>query len=214
MKEKSLSVLFVTGIFYPDVGGPAIHVCRFAEHLTKKGHKVHIITYTKNTKKDTFSFPVSRISFGPKLFRWSVFFITVLLYTPFYKIIYVHDLTAAGVPGVFAAKIFRKKVLLRNAGDQLWERAAESGKTKLSFLEYYKAKTYKKDYPIAARLVCFVLQNLNIYITASNLLKNIHTKHFDILDEKVIVLPNPMQQKKHKSREIHEPFPEIGRAHV
>jgi glycosyltransferase involved in cell wall biosynthesis len=210
MKEKSLSVLFVTGIFYPDVGGPAIHVRRFAEYLNQKGHTVRVITYTQNKEKDTFSFPVTRIAYGPKLMRWFLFFITVLLYTPFYKVVYVHDLTAAGVPGVISAKLFRKKVLLRNVGDQLWERAAESGKTKLSFLEYYEAKNYKKDYPSAARLVQFVLQNLNTYITASTLLKDVHTKHFGISDNKVVVLPNPMEQKKHEAREdreIHEPFP-------
>jgi glycosyltransferase involved in cell wall biosynthesis len=206
---KKTSVLFVTGIFYPDVGGPAIHVRRFADYLYERGHRVRVITYTAKKEGDQFPYPVTRITLGPKFLRWVFFTITTFFYTPRYSVVYGHDLSTAGFPAVFSAKFFGKKVLVRNVGDQLWERAAENGKTKLSFTAYYKNNNHSRDYPIVFRTVRFVLKNVHTYITASPLLKEIHAHYYGVKEDKIILLPNPRNAPSSRNEDSikKEPFP-------
>ena len=54
-----MNILITTGIFPPDIGGPATMLTAFAGSLIKNGFKVQIITYAENSTHD-------RLSFGEK----------------------------------------------------------------------------------------------------------------------------------------------------
>ncbi len=58
-----MKILIVTGIFPPDIGGPASYVPSIAEALKERGHSLQIITLSDSVCQhdDIYSFPVVRI---------------------------------------------------------------------------------------------------------------------------------------------------------
>ncbi|MDQ5950389.1 MAG: hypothetical protein QG585_331, partial [Patescibacteria group bacterium] len=51
---KKRKIILATGIFYPDVGGPAIHVRKIAERLCEEGFEVVVVAYGENKEPDNF----------------------------------------------------------------------------------------------------------------------------------------------------------------
>ena len=72
-----MKVVFATGIFPPDIGGPATYVNGLARHLSRSGKDVEVIAYGEPTDTDT-PFPVTRISRSRLLpIRYASFFHSV-----------------------------------------------------------------------------------------------------------------------------------------
>jgi glycosyltransferase involved in cell wall biosynthesis len=61
-------VVFATGIFPPDIGGPATYVSELASELTARGHGVEVVTYGEGNDAAS-PFPVHRIHRGGGLPR-------------------------------------------------------------------------------------------------------------------------------------------------
>jgi len=61
-----MNVLMVTGIFPPDIGGPATYVPTMSSELVKRGHKVSVVTLSDRLDHDdrSYNFPVHRIRRG------------------------------------------------------------------------------------------------------------------------------------------------------
>ena len=58
-KEKSKKILILTGIFPPDIGGPATQLDALARELIKNGYQVRVLTFRSKA-------PNNR-SFAPKV---------------------------------------------------------------------------------------------------------------------------------------------------
>ena len=58
-----MNVLVITGIFPPDIGGPASYVPLMSSELVRRGHKVSVITLSDSLENDdrSYSFSVLRI---------------------------------------------------------------------------------------------------------------------------------------------------------
>ena len=57
-----MKILLVTGIFPPDIGGPATYIPNLARYLKKKGNEVRILTLADDTKNElTDEFQIIRI---------------------------------------------------------------------------------------------------------------------------------------------------------
>ena len=44
--NKSLKILIATGIYPPDIGGPATYAYNLSRELTRLGHEVNVLTYS------------------------------------------------------------------------------------------------------------------------------------------------------------------------
>ena len=58
-----MRVLIVSGIWPPDVGGPASHAPELAEFLSRRGHSVHVVT-TASARPAATGYPVTWVSRG------------------------------------------------------------------------------------------------------------------------------------------------------
>src|SRR3989344_22301 len=122
-----MKILLAAGGFFPDVGGPAIHVRKIAEKLSEEDFDVQVIAYGYDPSCTKFDFKVTRISRClPKILQWLFYFVLVLWHTPTSKIVYAFDPTAAGVSARVAAFVFGKPFIIRVGGDPIWEREVES----------------------------------------------------------------------------------------
>src|SRR5438034_11554761 len=66
LATHSMNVLMITGIFPPDIGGPATYVPTMASELVKRGHKITVVTLSDRLDHDdgSYNFPVHRIRRG------------------------------------------------------------------------------------------------------------------------------------------------------
>lgn len=101
-------IVIATGIYPPAIGGPAQYAKGLKEALEKKGHAVSVMTYRIEKKL-------------PPGFRHLLFFARCFLAFPGKDFVIALDAFSAGFPAMLAAKLFRKKVLVRIGGDFLWE---------------------------------------------------------------------------------------------
>lgn len=190
------SILLATGIFPPDIGGPATHTFRFVKSFKERGIKTGVITYSDiagDQGIDT-GFDVERVSrklpFG---LRHLVYMVKLFAASLRYEIIYAHDITAAGLPAAIVSGVVGRRFFLRAGGDILWERLAEKGDTQLSAVDFYKEEKYKKYF--LYHIGQMVLLRAEKVIVPAELLASIYEHHYGVPRENILVIPNPLPNK-------------------
>ncbi|MDP3954727.1 MAG: glycosyltransferase family 4 protein [bacterium] len=190
-------IVLATGIFYPDVGGPAIHVRKIAEALTENGWQVVVVAYGDGDGGVKFPFRVIRISRKmPLPVRMLKYYFAVFRHSFGAKIIYYFNLTSAGIPAFLTAKILGKKLISRFGGDPIWERVVENNKRFLSIIEYYEGKYYLKDNPSLFKWIKFVLNRTDIIVMYSDFWQNFYNKYYGIKTDNMRLIYNPVFKKE------------------
>lgn len=123
MNER-LNVLIATGIYPPEIGGPAQYAKNLKDALLKQGHKITVVTYGKERKL-------------PTGFRHLVYLLKVLTKIFSVDLVIALDTFSVGLPAVLASRIFHKKILLRTGGDFLWESYVERTGEPVLFRNFY-----------------------------------------------------------------------------
>lgn len=173
-----MNVLLVTGIFPPDIGGPATYVPKLAIDLNALGHHVSIVTLGGGDSVHLFKhYKVRRID-------RKTWLPLRILKTTFYILLELRDCQSIFSNGLFVESALalklskRKKSVVKVVGDPIWERLRNRGLTtttlgdfldqklglKLSTLRQVINWSWSKfDYQIApSRELCaLVNRNLN-----------------------------------------------------
>ncbi|MEK7151738.1 MAG: glycosyltransferase family 4 protein [Patescibacteria group bacterium] len=196
MSKTSTKIVLATGIFYPDVGGPAIHVRKIAEALHVAGYKPVVIAYGDYDGPQQFLFKVVRISnkLSPP-FRYFKYLFSVLKEAINAKTIYAFNLSTAGLAVFIAGKLLRKKILIRVPGDPIWERTVESGKRLISFISYYDRELHKIDRPWLFKMIKFALPKFDEIIFYSPFLAEAYRKYYDVPIQKTHIILSPVFKK-------------------
>lgn len=125
-----MKILITSGIFAPDIGGPASYAAGLARHISKK-HEVTVITYSPVRRfagDKELPFKVVRVwKIFPKGIRHLVYLLTTLRLSAKNDIVYALNAVSAGVPALLAAKIKHKKFFVKIVGDYAWEMSMNSG---------------------------------------------------------------------------------------
>ncbi len=189
---KNQKILLAAGVFYPDVGGPAIHVAKIAERLSKEGFRPVVVCYGDDKSNKSFPFEVKRISRKyPKVLQWPFYLLTVLKEAVNSKIIYAFDPTAAGLPACLASYLFRKPLIIRIGGDPIWEREAELGKRVMPITTYYEKGLYKVDKPLLFKIIQKVLLHAKALVFYNSFWIDFYTRYYGIDKTKMRIVKNP-----------------------
>ena len=184
------SITITTGIYPPDIGGPASFIPIFANMLTKKGIDVTVITLT-DKKQDDFSLPykVIRISRTiKKPFRDLLVIRAIIRYAKESDLIFSNTLA---FESFVASKITRKKLVQKIVGDLAWERANGSGRFKGN-LEEYQIEPLDIKSKLTNIYRNLSVNGSDIIITPSYYLKNIVSK-WGYPEEKIKVIFNAVE---------------------
>ncbi len=122
-----MKILIASGIYPPDIGGPAQYARNLYETWKKEGHEVKVAAYRWER-----AFPpvIKHILYFIKILRkgWNADAIVSL------------DNFLASVPTAFACIVMRKKFIIRTGGDLLWEWYVERTGELILFKDFYKQK--------------------------------------------------------------------------
>ena len=162
-----MKITIATGIYPPEIGGPATYLRELVPVLRKKGWTVDVITYGE-PRKDAVT--ISR----EETFRWWKFYRAVLNSGKDSDFIFATDTVSAGFPAARAASKLKKRFIVRFVGDFAWETARTEGWIDDPFEVFQKGK-YGFQVKLLRRIQRWVLKKAEI-ITVSTFLKSVLSK--------------------------------------
>jgi hypothetical protein len=145
-----MKVVLATGIYHPDIGGPATYVRALAEEITKKGLEVSVITYRDIRHQTLDSSFTSRASSpwevihvpksGGPLLRWWRYAKVLREHASDADAVVAFSSVSAGVP-IMLAQLKKPRKILRLGGDFFWERYTDRGGQK-NLREYHDRPSF------------------------------------------------------------------------
>ena len=188
-----MRILVVTGIFPPDIGGPATYIPEIAKALLERGHEVRVVTTSEpewlDLEDNEYPFPVFRMNRRMPLAWRSFHFARTIL----------HHAKKADVVlanGVFleaslASWLATKPIILKIVGDPTWERARNRGWTQDNF-ETFQDTQYGLPIEALKKLTTFVVGRAKKIIVPSRYLSSWVGK-WGIPESKLVVIYNSVQ---------------------
>lgn len=141
-----MHILMTTGLFPPDIGGPATYVPRVAAALTERGHQVTVVAPQEPGVPCPITDPpyclvrfdharaVRYVNFFIELGRA---FVAVLRQARACDVLFVNGLD---LPAVWAARLTGKPMAVKVVGDGAWEIAHNRGWTTLNLDAFQRAR--------------------------------------------------------------------------
>lgn len=107
-----MRVVVATGLYPPEIGGPATYSRELEEGLPEQGIEVTVV-------------PFSRARKYWKVVRHFVYCILLFKAARGVQVIYAQDPVSVGLPAALVALLLRKKFVLKVVGDYAWEQATQ-----------------------------------------------------------------------------------------
>jgi glycosyltransferase involved in cell wall biosynthesis len=199
-----MRILILTGIFPPEIGGPATYAIRLAKFFHDKKIDVKVITYSNTNDGKNEPYPVIRIVRNKfKIIHYLAYLINILKEAKNVDIVYSLGITTLGLPQTIASKILRKKLVIRLGGDFLWERAIESNRSKKTLHDFYASGVKGID-KILFSIIRVILSIADKIILTSEFQKDIYVSYFNIKKDKCEVIDNPFPEISVGDKVINE----------
>jgi len=202
-------ILIATGIYPPDIGGPATMLESLSSALRQNDFDVKVITYSQRVDYgDKNIFRITKGSFLSPL----VYFLKMVKLSLWSDVIYVTDTYSVGYFAYLIKKIFKKKYILRFAGDSAWEISMNNNWTKDYIVDFGK-KIYGRKIEKLKNRRTKIIKNADKVIAVSKFIAgiagDIGASHKDIKviynsvdfmggasDEKIKAIKDKFQDKK------------------
>jgi glycosyltransferase involved in cell wall biosynthesis len=195
-----MKILITTGIFPPDIGGPATYVPLIADVLSKKNHDVIVITLSKSIDyKDNHLYKVHRIKRKQNKF--------LRLLKTIFKIIKAgkdSDVILANglyLEAVLANIFLRKPIVHKFVGDYAWEKAYIRKWTKQDFETFQNSTEHSFKVIILKNIRNYFSKKATHIIVPSFYLKKI-VKNWGIDEKKISVVYNAIPDIELKENNI------------
>lgn len=191
-----MHILLATGIFPPDIGGPATYSTKLAEELLKLGHCVTVVTYGKLPTLEHEQMKIVFVSkSGSVLSRWRRYARSLHEHGSDADAVIVFSSVSTGIPLMFA-RLKKPKKLLRLGGEFFWERYTDSGEL-LSLREWF-ASTFGFWRIMHSCFSEAILRFFDVIVYSTEFQKNIHARAYKNLprtevigNTKLVLTPNP-----------------------
>lgn len=192
-----MKVVFATGIFPPDIGGPANSVSMLAESWSARGHRVAVVTYSDSAAEGVERpYEVVRILRTQAVWkRYLSFLRAVWRASDGPGPIFAQDGVASGLPASIVARVRRRRLVLRIAGDFAWERAQVSRDYRDSLEAFQKDRRLPIGIRAARAVQRFVYRRADRVIAPSRYLVGI-LRGWGVRESRIRVIYNGVDLPK------------------
>lgn len=185
-----MKLLLVTGIFPPDIGGPATYVPEIATSLAMRGHQVQVLTTSEpeNLCCDDRSYPFQVVRMNRRVSLWRRpwdYFKSICYYGRDVDLIYANGVF---LETALANKWLHKPLVIKVVGDPAWERARNRGWVKDNF-EVFQQQRYNLKVEILKAIRTWSICQADKAIVPSNYLRS-KVAQWGIPQEKLAVIYN------------------------
>lgn len=189
-----MKILIATGIYPPEIGGPAEYAKNLADVWTKEGHEVTVKIFGKFQKY-------------PWGLRHILFFFHVLPLVIKADYIFTLEAFSSGIVTI-ASKLFLKKVIFRTGGDLLWEAYTERTGDTVLLKDFYQTRLDRLDFKekIIFSLMKWTLQNLSAIIWSTEWQKNIFMKPYGLENQRHFIVENYYGPRLNPTEAIEKNF--------
>lgn len=173
-----MKILIVTGIYPPEIGGPAEYAKNLKEVWLSQGHKVSVRIFGRFKK----------IPWG---LRHVVFFFYILPSVIWADCIFTLDAFSAGVSTI-ASQLCHKRNIFRTGGDALWELYVERTGDLVLLRDFYKTRLKNLSWKekMIFYLMKWTLQNLSAIIWSTSWQRDIFIEPYGLLEQKHFIVEN------------------------
>lgn len=170
-----MKVLIATGLYPPEIGGPATYALLLEEELPKRGFEIVVI-------------PFGWVRHYPKIIRHFVYMYKLWRESKRADVVYALDPISVGLPALVIAKLTRLPFLIRLGGDYAWEQGVGRFGIKETLDEYLTKKTSR---PLIVRLLAgvqsFVTKRAYRVVAPSEYLKSV-IETWGVKSQNIIVI--------------------------
>ncbi len=178
-----MRICIATGIYPPATSGPAQYAAAMAKEYVARGHKVDVVTYGLEHKL-------------PTGVRHLWYFFRVLPRVARADFILALDTFSVGLPTVLAARLLRRKIVIRTGGDFLFEHYVKRTGEKILLSTFYtepRAFSQKEHFIFA--LTRWTLQHVDALIFSTSWQRAIFMKPYCLMKQKIFIIENRFDEK-------------------
>lgn len=136
-----MRIIIASGIYPPDIGGPATYSQLIAREFGKREIGIRVICYSDKKGDDV----VRVLRKHNILLRYFLYFWNLLKLSRDSDIIYAQGPLAAGLPAMLVSKILGKKFIVKIVGDYAWEQYQNKLKVKSQKLKVDDIENFQKN---------------------------------------------------------------------
>ena len=187
LPHERVRVLIVSGIWPPDVGGPATHAPEVAEFLRGRGHEVEVLT-TAASAPEPRPYPVHWIPRRlPPLRRYARGAVMAARAARRADVVYSTGMIGRTRVGALLGRAPR---VLKLTGDPAYERAVRYGLTTQPLDAFQRSRGLRPRALKAVRSAA--LSGASLYLCPSESLRGIASRWGLVPPDRIRVLPNPV----------------------
>lgn len=164
-------MLIATGLYPPDIGGPATYTKFLEKHLPQFGIDVEVLPYRV-------------VRLYPKMIRHTMYFLKLVVHARQADVIYALDTVSVGFPVLLASFVTRTPYLLRVPGDYAWEQGSQRYGITETLDSYLSNGHQPFQVRILARIQTWVAEGAHHIIVPSDYMKRVVTT-WGISDRKI-----------------------------
>lgn len=169
------NVVIATGLFPPEIGGPATYSKLLVDELPQRGVGIRVVPFRL----------VRRL---PKILRHIAYFRRLIWASRGSDIIFAQDPVSVGMPALIASKILRKKFILKIVGDYAWEQGVGRFGVRET-LDGFQIRRYGWRVELLRWMEAAVARRARKIVVPSDYLKEVVVR-WGIAPEKVAVVYN------------------------
>ena len=186
-----MKILITTGIYPPDIGGPATYSKLLFDKLPARGFDVEVLSF-------------GEVRHLPKIIRHFVYFFKILKKGRKVDVIYSQDPVSVGLPTMLANKILKKRFLIRIAGDYAWEQGVQRFRVKDKLDDFYlENKKYNWQVNLLKKIQTKVAQSAEKIIVPSKYFKGV-IENWGIDVDKIKVIYNGIELNQSEVHNVHK----------
>ncbi len=189
-----MKILIASGIYPPDIGGPAQYARNLYETWKQEGHDVKVAAYRWERA-------------FPPVVKHLLYFIKIIRKGWNAELILVLDNFLAAVPTMLACMCMRKKYIIRTGGDLLWEWYVERTGEMVLFKDFYKtAHVFSMKEKIISSLSRMAFKRASAIIFSTEWQKGIWEKEYALDPRKTFLVENYCGERQEFIEPEHRSF--------